>query len=118
MLLLVIQITQAQEFQRQRLFDYIKECDIKFPIIVYKQACHETSWFTSPAFKKHNNLFGLRANNKYIHFTTWQECVEYYKIYQQSKYKDNEDYYKFLVRIKYAEDSLYCQKLRQMKFKL
>lgn len=110
--------SKAQTFTKQVFFNYIKECDIKHPELVYKQACHETGWFTSLTYRQDNNLFGFRLNNKYIHFTHWKECVRYYKKYQKRKLKKDEDYYKFLVRIKYAEDSNYCQKLRQIKFKL
>ncbi len=118
MLMVLSHTLLSQSFSRERFCDYLEECEIKHSDIVYRQACHETGWFTSKAFREHNNLFGFMIKGEYIHFAHWKECVRYYALYQKNRLQPKENYYKFLVRIGYAEDSLYCQKLRKIKFKL
>lgn len=109
---------KAQVFTKQSFYNYIVECNIKYPDIVYKQSCLETGWFTSNVFTENNNLFGFRICGKYIRFSHWKECVRYYALYQKNRLKEGENYYSFLKRIGYAEDTLYCKKLKKLKLKL
>jgi hypothetical protein len=96
------------------VFKYICEKGIQHPEIVIKQAVLETGWFKSPFLMTRNNIFGFRKN-KYMRFNNWKECVDYYKTWQEKRYKNNsEDYYKFLVRIKYATN-LYPIQLKKIK---
>ena len=57
-----------------------------------------------------NNLFGFR-HNKYMHFTTWQDCVSYMKKWQDKKYKGG-NYFDFLKDVKYAENPEYIEILK------
>lgn len=59
---------------------------------------------------RHNNLFGFRKGKRYMRFTDWQECIKYYKYWQDKYYlahiekyhKNNKcDYYHFLYSIRY-----------------
>lgn len=96
------------------VFKYICEKGIEHPEIVIKQAVLETGWFKSPFLMKRNNIFAFRYK-EYMHFKSWKECVDYYKTWQDKRYKDKtEDYYKFLVRIKYATPQ-YPAHLKKLK---
>jgi uncharacterized FlgJ-related protein len=99
------------------VFEYICEEDILFPEIVMKQAILETGWFRNKFLMNKNNLFAFK-NQKYLKFNSWQECVEYYKAWQDKFYTNqNEDYYKFLIRIKYASPG-YTALLKKVRFKV
>lgn len=98
------------------VFSYICKVGIQHPEIVIKQAILESGWFRSPFLMSRNNLFGFRAKN-YLHFSSWKESVEYYKKWQDKRYKNTkEDYYSFLVRIKYATSSQYLTNLKKIKY--
>lgn len=91
----------------------IKQYDIKHPEIVIRQIQWETGHLKSKRATIDNNLFGFRTN-KYLVFDHWIESVEYYKNWQDKKYKGG-NYYTFLQNVGYAEDSLYVQKLKSIK---
>jgi hypothetical protein len=94
--------TAQSKLNIDSVFKYICEKGIQHPEIVIKQAVLETGWFKSPFLMSRNNIFAFRYK-EYLHFKSWKDCVDYYKTWQDKRYKDkNEDYYKFLVRIKYA----------------
>lgn len=98
------------------VFAYICKMGIQHPEIVIKQAILETGWFRAPFLMTRNNLFGFRYKT-YLHFASWKESVEYYKKWQDKRYKDpNEDYYKFLIRIKYATSDQYLTNLKKVKY--
>ena len=83
--------------------EYICEKEIKHADIVMKQVILETGWLKSKYLMSRNNLFGFRVTKEYMRFKSWRHSVDYYKSWQERKYKDpNEDYYTFLVRINYA----------------
>jgi len=59
---------------------------------------------------RHNNLFGFRKGKHYMRFTDWQECIKYYKEWQDKYYLSHLekyhkgskcDYYHFLYSIRY-----------------
>lgn len=96
------------------VFNYICKSGIKHPEIVIKQAVLETGWFKSPFLMSRNNIFAFRTK-KYLRFDNWKACVDYYKNWQDRKYKDTtENYYAFLVRIKYATPE-YPKHLKKIK---
>jgi flagellum-specific peptidoglycan hydrolase FlgJ len=110
------QKNEALKKQIEEVYAYIKCCEIQHPEIVLRQAIWETGWFKSEYCLKRHNLFGFRHTKTYMTFSTWQESVEYYKKWQERRYKDpNEDYYKFLVRIKYATSKEYVSKLKSLR---
>jgi Mannosyl-glycoprotein endo-beta-N-acetylglucosaminidase len=106
---------QQQRLTAEEVFKYICEKDIAHPDIVIRQAILETGWFKAPFLMSRNNIFGFRSK-KYLHFDNWKDCVDYYKKWQDKRYKDpNEDYYKFLLRVKYATSS-YPARLKKVRY--
>lgn len=103
----------GEEFSRKTLYNYILECRIKSPKIVYAQAILETGSFKSRLFNTHNNLFGFRGSQGYICYNNWRESVDHYSRWQEENYKGG-DYYAFLTKIHYAEDSSYVSKLKRI----
>jgi len=106
---------QQQRLTADEVFQYICEKKIAHPDIVIRQAILETGWFKAPFLMSRNNIFGFRSK-KYLHFNSWKACVDYYKKWQDKRYKDpNEDYYKFLLRVKYAT-SVYPSRLKRVRY--
>lgn len=109
------------EFSISLLKSELKKNNVKNINIVLAQAKLETGHFTSKAFKKYHNLFGLSkkkkgSENEYelIQFNHWKESVKFYKRFQEKNYKGG-NYYVFLRKIGYAEDSTYIDKLKVIK---
>lgn len=89
--------------------------NIKHPDIVLKQAIWETGWFKSKACTQKNNIFGFTHDGKnYLTFDSIQDCIIYYKNWQDRNYKGG-DYYNFLEKIGYSGDSLYKSHLESIK---
>ncbi|MFN5642532.1 MAG: glucosaminidase domain-containing protein [Sphingobacteriales bacterium] len=108
--------TRSQKLDTDIVFAYICKVGIKHPEIVIRQALLETGNFKSPYLMNKNNLFGFK-HNTYLSFNSWKESVEYYKKWQDKRYKnDKEDYYTFLVRIKYARSTAYISKLKKFTY--
>jgi uncharacterized FlgJ-related protein len=99
---------------KEAVFDLCVECDVEYPEIVTAQAVLETGHFTSRVCRENKNIFGFFNGKRYLEFNSYKECVEFYKSWQQKKYKGG-DYYKFLEELPYAEDTLYVHHLKQMK---
>jgi len=103
----------------------INNCNTEHKDIIYAQILLETGRFTSPAFVKHNNLFGIidvaKTNETGVfhtrHFSTWQECFDFYMKNIYTKHKNDESYCDFLNRINYAADTCYVKKLRKIAAK-
>lgn len=103
---------------KDSVYAYILKTDIKHPEIVLKQAILETGWFQSKHLMGRNNLFAFRATKKYMWFKTWQECIEYYKRWQDNNYTNpKENYYSFLLRKKYSRHADYIKTLKQISIK-
>ena len=91
---------------------------MKYPDIVLRQVIWETGWLKSKHMMHKNNRFGFRHSKKYMHFTSWQESIEYYKNWQAKHYtKPDEDYYTFLIRVHYAQSKSYISSLKSLKVK-
>lgn len=89
--------------------------EIKHIDIVLRQIIWETGHLKSYKARVDNNLFGFRrTDSTYMKFDSWSESVEYYKNWQDKRYKGG-DYYMFLENVGYAEDSTYIQKLKSLK---
>ncbi|MFZ4672397.1 MAG: glucosaminidase domain-containing protein [Flavobacterium sp.] len=102
------------------IYCYIKSIGIKNPEVVLKQAIYETGHFTSHVFKTKNNVFGFRKTMTYITFKDWRACVDYYKVWQDKKYKDTtQNYYKFIQKINYSGYSNfdYSKELKRIKIR-
>ena len=105
--------TFAGELTIRSLRLEIAKNGIKHPRIVLRQAILETGWLKSYNCTERNNIFGFRTS-EYLVFDSWQDCVRYYKDWQDRKYKGG-CYYDFLVSVGYASDKSYCDKLKQIK---
>jgi hypothetical protein len=106
---------QQQRPTADEVFQYLCEKGIAHPEIVIRQAILETGWFKAPFLMSRNNIFGFRTR-QYMSFPSWQACADYYKQWQDKRYKDpSEDYYKFLVRVRYAVSS-YPTHLKKVKY--
>lgn len=91
----------------------LKKQNIPHAEIVLAQSKLETGGYTSKLCKTHNNIFGIRKNNKYKRYGDYIACIADYKKHISSKYKGG-DYYLFLERLGYAEDPEYTKKLKNI----
>lgn len=102
------------ELTQEAVLVYIVKSDIKFPLIVFKQAMYETGWLKCKNCSlKYNNLFGFKTRD-YLKFDHWTKSVDFYKIWQNTYYKEG-DYYDFIKNIGYAEDPNYIKVLKSLK---
>lgn len=99
---------------KEEVYEYLVSIDCKFPEIVTAQSILETGHFKSYSCRVRHNLFGLRYNNKYFIFDSWEESCDAYISKVQYKYKGG-DYYVFLEKLGYASDPDYCKKLKKIK---
>lgn len=102
------------------VYCYIVSVGIKNPEVVLKQAIFESGHFKSKIFKTKNNLFGFRKTKTYITYKDWKACVDYYKEWQDKRYKDpNQDYYTFLNKINYSGYNTYdyAKELKRIKIR-
>jgi len=98
----------------EAVYDYCIEQGIQEPEVVTAQAILETGWFDCEYCSLDgNNIFGFWYNDKYLNFDNWQGSVEYYKTWQDRRYKGG-DYYTFLKDVGYATDTEYVIKLKQI----
>jgi hypothetical protein len=108
--ILILLTSLAYSITGKEVYQKCTALDIQFPEIVTAQACFETGWFKSYSARERNNLFGFRHRtyvteenpNGYLSFDSWEECVIYYKGWQDRKYKGG-DYYDFLHNVGYYE---------------
>jgi len=110
-----VYVIQQPDFvlNEENIYNELIRLEIKHPKIVLAQAILETGWFKSNISKSHKNIFGF-TRTKYLKFSSYLECIEYYAKWQKKYYKKG-DYYDFLDNYGYAEDSLYTSKLKQVK---
>jgi len=116
--LILISTSGICGIDENEVFCYIKKSGIKNPEIVLRQAIYESGHFKSEVCGKKNNIFGFRSRIIYKKFACWQECVDYYKKWQDRHYVDStEDYYHFLQRINYSgyKEFSYEKQLKKVK---
>jgi hypothetical protein len=118
MFLLVLQLVFIQFFawsQTSRdakvasLYQSIKQYNIECPKTVLAIAVFESGWLecTHCAYQ-YNNLFGFRANGDYLRFNNIDECLAYFKTWQNTYYvpwkkrHPTGTYYEYLPHVKYA----------------
>lgn len=99
---------------KESIFNLCVECDVEYPEIVAAQAVLETGHFTSRVCRENKNIFGFFNGKRYLEFNSYKECIEFYKSWQQKKYKGG-DYYQFLEELPYASDTNYISKVKQIK---
>jgi uncharacterized FlgJ-related protein len=111
------------------LWKELNNVGVKWPEIAFAQAVLESGHFKSVVYKSNNNLFGMRLPGKretvalgkkmgYATYTSWQESVYDYKLYQdyileKRKIDSKEEYIGYIKRT-YAESSNYIQLLRKI----
>lgn len=117
------QAAQSQQSNRpklQAMYDAIKEAGIEQPDIVMGQCIQETGWMgCKKCCLRYNNYFGfMKAGNKCKRFDSKEECIEYYKKWQDKRYPKwrakhpKGTYYDFLKAIKYAANPKYNAELK------
>ena len=117
-------INQENEFNEEKLKEYIIGLNIKFPHIVFAQAKLESGYFKSNIFKENNNLFGMKIatrrpttnkgeNRGHAAFDSWKESVVDYAFYQARYLGDirTEAEYIQYLKANYAEDPGYVKKV-------
>jgi uncharacterized FlgJ-related protein len=117
-MLLLLGITGACAPNENEVYCYIKKIGIRNPEIVLQQAIYESGHFKSQVCCQRNNLFGFRSTLIYKKYPTWQNCVDYYKKWQDRHYTDTtEEYYHFLQRINYSgyKEFNYAKQLKKVK---
>ena len=90
---------------------------IKSPEIVLAQSIEETGWYKciNCSLSK-NNIFGFWYKKKYLTFNSWQDCIAYYKRWQDRHYieKDHKTYYDYLTWKGYATNPKYINNIKKI----
>ena len=120
---IVVYRDKPDKFTKEKLVQYLKDLNIKFPEVVYAQAVIESGNFTSKKFIEDNNLFGMRkaksrctlafGTGTYAKFKTWRESVIDYALYQTAfakKCRTRAEYVNHLAR-NYATSGNYSEHL-------
>jgi len=116
--LLLMSVKGLCGIDENEVYCYIRKAGIRNPEIVLRQAIYESGHFTSRVCNTKNNIFGFRSTLIYKSFTRWQDCVDYYKKWQDRHYTDStEEYYHFLQRINYSgyKEFSYSKQLKKVK---
>ncbi len=123
LLLLFFQSGSSQTINKakmQAMYDAIKAAGIRHPDFVMAQCMQETGNLNCKnCCLRYHNLFGFMVkDNKCKKFDSDEECIEYYKKWQDKRYdkwrKKNPkaDYYHFLKHVKYATGDKYNNELK------
>lgn len=104
----------------QAMYDAIKAAGILHPDFVMAQCIQETGWLNcKKCCLRYHNLFGFYIKgNKCKKFTSDEECIAYYKTWQEKRYykwrkkHPKADYYHFLKHVKYATGDKYTNELK------
>ncbi|HEX7905700.1 MAG TPA: glucosaminidase domain-containing protein [Chitinophagaceae bacterium] len=104
----------------QAVYNLIKEAGIEHPEFVMAQSIQETGWLNcKKCCLRYNNLFGFyKKGNKCMKFDSEEECIEYYKKWQDKRYPKwrkkypKGTYYDFLKYVKYAANPVYNSELK------
>ena len=108
-------IKEVKELTIKNLKQLLIEEGVQHHEIVLRQAILETGWFKcSSCSLNRNNIFGFYYKKKYITYENWQECVRYYKRWQDRHYKGG-DYYIFLKQVGFATNPQYVNLLKSVK---
>lgn len=104
----------------QAMYDAIKAAGIRHPDFVMAQCMQETGNLNcKKCCLRYHNLFGFYINgNKCKKFNSDEECIAYYKTWQDKRYDKwrkkypKGDYYHFLKHVKYATGDKYNNELK------
>lgn len=122
-LLLVLQEGYSQKIDKakmQAMYDAIKAAGIRHPDFVMAQCMQETGNLScKKCCLRYHNLFGFYIKgNKCKKFNSDEECIAYYKTWQDKRYDKwrkkypKGDYYHFLKHVKYATGDKYNNELK------
>jgi hypothetical protein len=111
---------QSNKPKLQAMYNAIKEAGIRHPEFVMAQSIQETGWLNCKnCCLRYHNLFGFYIKgNKCKKFDSDEECIEYYKKWQDKRYDKwrkkypKGTYYDFLKYSKYATGDKYNNELR------
>jgi hypothetical protein len=95
------------------LYHCLLEYHVECPKTVLAIVVYETGWLECKNCSyQFNNLFGFRANGQYLKFKSIYECLEYFKVWQETYYlpwknrHPDGTYYQYLVHVKYAHKNI------------
>lgn len=111
---------QSNKAKMQAMYNSIKEAGIRHPEFVMAQCIQETGWLNcKKCCLRYNNLFGFYIKgNKCKKFDSKEECIAYYKSWQDKRYPKwrkkypKADYYHFLKYVHYATGDKYNGELK------
>ena len=126
LILLYLEIGQADiyniqhQFSEERMIYLAESLGIEHIDIMVAQARIETGWYTSGIFIHNKNIFGMKlperrettaigSNRGHAQYTSWQQSVADYKLWQLkvlTKNKSREQYLSYISK-NYAEDGNY-----------
>ena len=111
-----VRISDKESLCDENLVIILKYYGLDNTDIILAQAKLETGNYSSRICREYNNIFGLydSKNHDYYRFTSWKECVLFYKIRVYSRYDRKSDYLSFLDNIGYAEDTDYISKIKEI----
>jgi uncharacterized FlgJ-related protein len=123
----LILIRDADEFNKEKLIQMLKELNVKYPHIVLAQSIIETGSWRSKIFLENNNLFGMKEARKRIttaggtqhnhaYYNHWRESVYDYAFYQcryLNSISSETEYYNYLSSY-YAESPHYVNSIREL----
>ena len=123
----LILIRDADEFNKEKLIQMLKELNVKYPHIVLAQSIIETGSWRSKIFLENNNLFGMKEARKRIttaggtqhnhaYYNHWRESVYDYAFYQcryLNSINSEDEYYNYLSSY-YAESPHYVNSIREL----
>jgi uncharacterized FlgJ-related protein len=114
------------QFSESRMIHLAKSLGIKYIDIMVAQSRIETGWYTSKIFIHNKNLFGMKlperrsttaigSNRGHAQYTSWQQSVADYKIWQSKVLIKNKSRRKYLSYIgrNYAENDNYLTMIKQ-----
>ena len=113
------------QFSESRMIHLAKSLGIKHIDIMVAQARIETGWYTSPIFIHNKNIFGMKlperrgttaigSNRGHAQYTSWQQSVADYKLWQDKAMARNKSRRKYLRYIgrTYAQNSNYLNLIK------
>lgn len=111
-----VRISDKESLCDENLIITLKYYGLDNTDIILAQAKLETGNYSSRICREYNNIFGLydSKNHDYYRFTSWKECVLFYKLKIYSRYDRKSDYLSFLDNIGYAEDMDYTSKIKKI----
>jgi len=111
-----------------KLYQYLLKTRVGNPEVIFCQAKHESSSYSSPLYLRANNLFGMKISNSRVcvggaesgefqKYSNWKESVTDYIIYgfeNELNTLTQAEYIKFLSTGVYGRDPQYANKISKM----